>query len=84
MRVRAQRTPIRVAASLGYSRDNRRAISFGNDRSHHLDGAAYAALAVDHLAAFFGLHAGAEAYVARSLDFADAVGVMHGCLYSFV
>src|SRR5688500_3709784 len=46
--------------------------------SDDLDGAAGAALAVDHLAALLGAHADAEAELAGSLYLADFVGVMHG------
>ena len=43
----------------------------------HLHFAAYAALAVNSLAAFFGAHAGTKADFAGAFYFADLVGVMH-------
>jgi hypothetical protein len=48
--------------------------AFGLD---HLHSPAGAALSVDHLAAFFGPHPGAEADGSGALDLADLVGVMH-------
>jgi hypothetical protein len=47
-------------------------------RSDDLHGAACAALSVDHLAALFGFHSGAESDGAGAFHFADLVGVMHG------
>ena len=49
-----------------------------NGGSDHLDAAAGAALAVDHLAALLGFHPGAEADGAGAFHFADLVGVVHG------
>jgi hypothetical protein len=45
--------------------------------SNHLHAPADAAFAADHLPAFFGSHAGAEADFAGAFHFADLVGVMH-------
>jgi hypothetical protein len=45
--------------------------------SDDLHAAACSALAIDHLAAFFGSHPGAEAHGSGALNFADLVGVMH-------
>jgi hypothetical protein len=43
----------------------------------HLNLATNPAFAVDHLAAFFGPHAGAEADFTSAFDIAGFVGVMH-------
>src|SRR5438045_1465257 len=55
----------------------REVIRRGSDDLHL---AAGAALAVDHLAALFGGHPGAEADLAGTLHFADLVRVMHRVL----
>jgi hypothetical protein len=44
---------------------------------HHLNLATNPAFAVDHLSAFFGPHAGAEADFTSAFDVAGFVGVMH-------
>jgi hypothetical protein len=50
---------------------------FESGVSDDLNGPAYAPLAVDHLAAFFGPHSGTEPDVAGPLDLAGLMRVMH-------